>query len=243
MVKVAKLIELKHQIQYRIIPSVYPPINFFEGIVEASEMEALFEIESMTNDRLRQEVGDVFLVPVEDRVSGPGSSVVMAAFTHIGKVSRFTDGSYGIYYAGFSLETAIRETVFHRENFLRATNEEAGDITMRVYEGKIIQPLHDIRSKEYIDLHHAEDWKSSQKFAREMKKKNSWGLVYNSVRHAGGTCIAVFRPPAVSNPKQSLHLKYHWNGDQVTAVSSTEIVLELRGQTTSADRLADQPVS
>lgn len=224
---IPELIQLNRQTQYRIIPSVHPPINFFEDIVHPSEMEALYEIESITNDRLRQKVGDLFLVPAEDRISGPGSSVIMAAFTHIGKASRFTDGSYGVYYAGLSLETAIRETVFHRENFLRATNEIAGDVAMRVYEGKIQRPLHDIREKEFSDLLHPTDRNLSQVFGSEMRNKVSWGLIYRSVRHAEGTCIAAFRPPAVSIPKQTKHLKYHWNGEHITAVSSTEILLEL----------------
>ncbi len=221
-----ELIKFKNQKQYRIIPSAYPPINFFEDIVDPSEMGALFEIESMTNDRLRQEVGDIFLVPEEDRVSGPGSSIVMAAFTHIGKPSRFTDGSYGIYYAAFTLETAIRETVFHRENFLNTTNEGPGEVTMRVYEGKILRPLNDIRKNEFIDLHHPDHWHTSQLFGRKIKHNHSWGLIYNSVRHKRGICIAAFRPPTVSIPQQTLHLKYHWNGKQITSVSSTEILLQ-----------------
>lgn len=220
-------IKLKNQKQYRIIPSVFPPINFFEDIVDPSEMTTLFEIENLTNDRLRQEVGDIFLVSEEDRISGPGSSVVMAAFTHIGKPSRFTDGSYGIYYAGLTLETAIRETVFHRENFLRATNESTADITMRVYEGEIIQPLHDIRPPSFSDLHHTHNWMKSQDFGRKMRDKQSWGLIYNSVRHSGENCIAAFRPPAISIPQQTLHLRYHWNGEKIYAVSSTEIILNL----------------
>lgn len=224
--KIPELAKFNNQIQYRIIPSVYPPINFFENIVDPLEMEVLYEIESITNDRLRQEAGDIFLVSAEDRISGPGSSVVMAAFTHIGKISRFTNGSYGIYYAGLTLETAIRETVFHRENFLKATNEDPGDITMRVYEGKILRPLHDIRSNKFINLHHPDNWQISQSFGREIRSKKSWGLIYNSVRHAGGTCIAAFRPATVSIPRQTLHLKYHWNGEQIKAVSSTEIIFK-----------------
>lgn len=99
------LSNLDEQHQYRIIPSVYPPINFFEDLVDPSEMEILWEIEHLTNERLRQEAGDIFLVPTEDRISGPDASIVMAAFTHTGKASRFTDGSFGIYYAGLSKET------------------------------------------------------------------------------------------------------------------------------------------
>ncbi len=55
-----KQTHLQGQQQFRIIPSVFPPINFFEDLVDPSEMEILWEIENMTNERLRQEVGDIF---------------------------------------------------------------------------------------------------------------------------------------------------------------------------------------
>ena len=221
------LTDLNGQKQFRIIPSVYPPINFFEDLVNPAEMETLWEIESLTNERLRQEAGDIFLVSKEDRVSGPGSSVIMAAFTHLSKPTRFSDGSYGVYYAGFSQETTIRETIHHRETFLRATDEEPAEITMRLYEGKIQRKLHDIRGKAFIGLHDPTSYFESQEFGRQLRDKNSWGLVYNSVRHHGGTCIAAFRPLAISIPKQISHLKYIWNGEKISEVLDTKLILKL----------------
>jgi len=220
------LIDLNGQKQFRIIPSVYPPVNFFEDLVDPAEMETLWEIESLTNERLRQEAGDIFLVSTEDRVSGPGSSVIMAAFTHLSKPTRFSDGSYGVYYAGFSRETAIRETVYHRESFLKATNEGPSEVTMRLYEGMILKPLHDIREKKFGGLHDPDSYFESQAFGRTSRKQNAWGLVYNSVRHHGGTCMAAFRPPAISIPKQISHLKYLWNGEKITEVLDTQSILK-----------------
>jgi hypothetical protein len=222
-----KQIDLTGQQQFRIIPSVYPPINFFEDLVHPSDMETLWEIESLTNERIRQEVGDIFLIPNEDCVVGPGSSVVMAAFTHVDYPSRFTDGSYGVYYAGLSFETAVRETVYHREHFLQATNESAGEITMRAYEGEVMKPLHDVRHQTYHHLHHPYDYTESQAFARELREAQSWGLVYNSVRHKGGECIAALRPPAISIPRQISHLKYIWNGQVITDVMDAKIILQM----------------
>lgn len=214
-----KITDLNHTKHFRIIPSIYPPINFFEDLVDPDEMEALFEIESLTNERLRESIGDIFQVSAEDRVTGPGSSIIMAAFTHIHFPSRFTDGSYGVYYAGLMLETAIRETVFHRERFLNYTHESACEITMRVYEGKINKPLHDIRTKAYHACYNPNDYQAAQTLGQHLKSIQSWGLIYHSVRHTNGQCIALFRPPATSIPIQTKHLQYHWNGQQITHVS------------------------
>lgn len=51
------------------------------------------------------------LVPPEDRVSGPGTTVIMAAFTHLNPAgSRFSDGTYGVFHSANNIDTAIGET-------------------------------------------------------------------------------------------------------------------------------------
>jgi hypothetical protein len=214
------VVELDWSGQYRIVPSKFPPINFFESLADPSQMEALWYIESLTNDRLLHEAGDIALVAPEDRVSGPGSSPLMAAFTHIGHPSRFTDGTYGIYYAARDLETAVRETVFHRQRLLGFTDEQPGDLDMRVYLGQVLRPVHDIRGPGHDDLHDPDidHYPHAQRFGRQLREADSWGLAYRSVRHPGGHCIAVFRPPAASIPVQSKHLAYAWDGRRIYAV-------------------------
>src|SRR5690606_26619753 len=132
--------------------------------------------------------GDISLVGREDRLVGPGSTPVMAAFTHIGQPSRFTDGSYGIYYAALEQDTALRETVFHRERFLAASSEPPCELEMRMYAGKVARPLHDIRGDGYRDLHAADlaVYPTTQRFGAELRGRGSAGLLYPSARRAGG---------------------------------------------------------
>lgn len=210
--------------QYRIIPSKFPAINFFEDLADPALMDEVFYIESLTNDRLRQEAGNISLVPEQDRISGPGSTPVMAAFTHIGLDSRFSDGTFGVYYAAKNQETAIAETRYHSAKFMGYTNEDPGEIDMRVYIGEILLPMHDIRSATYDYLHAPDDWSPSQAFGLEMKLSNSWGIVYSSVRHSKGECIAALRPPAVSIPRQGSHLSYVWDGKTVSNVFEKKLI-------------------
>jgi hypothetical protein len=226
MSKMPQQIQLHKQRHFRIIPSVYPAINFFEDLVDPDEMEMLWEIESLTNDRLRQEAGDIFLVAKEDRIAGPGSSIVMAAFTHIGRPSRFTDGSYGVYYASFSQKTAVNETVYHREKFLAATNEDPCELVMRMYEGHIIKPMHDIRHRKYLQYHHPENYHEPQGLGRQLRDEKSWGVIYNSVRDTDGQCVAAFRPRAITIPHPTAHLRYIWNGKSIIDVVKTKSIYE-----------------
>src|SRR5262245_1419390 len=108
-----RAVTLRWQKSYRVVAARHPPVNVFEGIVAPAQMDMAWYLEGLTNDRLRDENGSARIVPEKERVQGPGASIVMAAFTHIGRESRFTDGSYGVYYAAHTLETAVRETAYH----------------------------------------------------------------------------------------------------------------------------------
>ncbi|HEY8540533.1 MAG TPA: RES family NAD+ phosphorylase [Steroidobacteraceae bacterium] len=214
---------------YRVVASKHPPINVFEGIVAPHQMEMASYIEGLTNDRLRDESGVTPLVDDADRLRGPGASIVMAAFTHIGRPSRFSDGTYGVYYAARTLETAVRETAYHRARFLAATREAPGEIDMRAYVGRPLKPFLDIRGASYAALHDPDDYSASQAFAKPLREDGAWGLVYRSVRHAGGECIAAFRPPAVSIPIAGAALAYVWDGERITQVyEKSEVLFDLR---------------
>lgn len=195
--------------QYRILPSIFPPVDLFETLVPADELEVLYAIESMTNDRLQAEAGNLYRVPKEEWVTGPGASVVMAAFTHIGRVSRFSAGEYGVYYAARDVDTAIAETVFHSERRLRDTDEEPIELDMRCYVGTVVTALEDVRGRRFIHLQDPDlaTWPVCQTFGSRRRDAGAFGLLYRSVRHEGGECIAGFRPRAVSLPVQGRHFR------------------------------------
>ena len=206
---------------WRIIPSRFPPIDLFERIADPADWDSLVELESLTNPRLRDEVGDITLVPAAERVSGPGASAIMAAFTHLNpEGSRFTDGTYGIFYCTPNLETAIAETRYHRERFMRATNQEPQHLDMRVYLADLKAALHDIRGQQaqYPQVYHPEQYSAGQALARQLRTKGSNGIVYSSVRHQRGECAAVLRPKVLSNCRQERHLAYVWDGGRIRDV-------------------------
>ncbi len=206
---------------YRIIPSRFPPVGLFDKVARAEDLDAVFQIEAMTNDRLRDEVGDLRLVPPEDRVAGPGSTPIMAAFTHLNPAgSRFTDGSFGVFYAALTLETAIAETKHHRAKFLAATNEPAQEIDMRVYAVDLTADLHDIRplAASHAHLYDPDTYAAAQGLASELREAGADGIRYWSVRHEGGECAAAFRPRILSNCRQERHLCYVWDGHAIKTV-------------------------
>jgi RES domain len=181
--------------------------------------DALVAAEMLVNPRIRDEVGEIHLVPPEERVSGPGATYVMAAFTHLNPMgSRFSDGTYGVYYAGREFETALRETAYHFARVANDSGDEARYEDMRVLLSRIDAPFHDLETlsrRKREELLDPNSYAASQPFGARLRDAGSNGIIYPSVRNHGGGCVAAFRPKPVGTPVQTKHLKYHYDGERV----------------------------
>jgi hypothetical protein len=206
---------------YRIVASRLPTIHLFERVADAADWDALYALESITNPRIRNEKGELRLVPIADSVRGPNASIVMAPFTHLApQGTRFTDGSFGAYYAAESIDTAIAETRYHSENFLRMTREPPLELEKRCYVADVSCDLHDIRTRraDLPDIYDPQSYAASQKLGHALHESGSNGIAFESVRRAGGECVAMFRPRLVQNVRQSVHLRYAWDGHTISNV-------------------------
>ena len=203
----------------RIIRSIYPPIDLFEDIADPADWDALVSAEAKFNPRIRDSIGNLSKVPVGRRVTGPGASWVMAPFVHCSPLrpSRFSDGSFGLYYAGDRTEVAIAETIHHHARFMRATKEDPGWTShFRELVGTIDADLDDATGR--ADLLHPNEYDASQTFGAERRAAGSNGIMWPSIRYPDGQCIAVFWPDVIPIPVQGAHYAYHWNGDVVDYV-------------------------
>jgi hypothetical protein len=217
---------------YRLVPSRFPPVGLFDRVARAEDLEFVLAAEALTNDRLRDEVGDLRLVPEGERVSGPGTTPVMAAFTHLNREgSRFSDGTYGVYYAARDMDTAIAETAFHRARFLSRTAEPPGEVDMRSYLADIRAELVDLRGhgRRKPDLMDPGSYAASQAYARKRREEGAGGIVYDSVRREGGTCAAIFRPRLLGACRQGPHVCYLWDGRAVVGWYEKSAVRNVQG--------------
>jgi hypothetical protein len=211
----------------RIIPSRFPPIDLFERVAAPEDLEAVLALESMTNDRLREEAGEISLVRRGDRVAGSGAGFVMAPFTHPAPGGgRFTDGSYGAYYAGRDEATAVAETRHHRERFMRATRQPRMELDMRVLVARLAGELHDLRGlrAELPAIYDRDDYRQSQRLGRALRAAGSHGIAWDSVRLDGGECAAVLRPRVLSRCRQTKHLSYLWDGERIAHVYEKKLL-------------------
>jgi hypothetical protein len=210
---------------YRLIPSRYPTVGLYDAIADPADLDVVFAIEALANPRIRDELGEISLVDKNERITGPGATPVMAAFTHLNQDgSRFSDGAYGVYYAAHSLETAIAEVSHHRAVFLRSTEEPAIDIDLRLITANVEADLHDLAEpgeaanvpNRFAAALDPDDYAPSQALGRALRAVESWGIRYPSVRHAGGECVGIFRPRALRHPRAAGHYALCWDGGRFT---------------------------
>lgn len=206
-----------HGTSYRIIPSRFPPIQLFERLLAPEDLELAYELEALTNDRLLDEAGRISLVAEADRICGPGSSAIMAAFTHTGVASRFSNGNFGVYYAAMDLDTAFAESRHSRARFLAATNEPPQSLKMRCHTCHIDANLVDASTDKSLLI--ANSWRAAQVFGASVRAAGELGIVYPSVRLSKGSCIAAFKPTTLTPPATQAGLyEYIWNGEMISDV-------------------------
>jgi RES domain len=205
----------------RIVPTRYPAVNLFDRVADAADFEALIALESLSNERAREELGQIERVPRGERIFGPGSGPIMAAFTHLNVLgSRFSAGDYGVFYAAKDRATAVAETRHHHARFLAATQEAPLHLPMRLYQVSIDARLHDLRPPGAVApaVFDPDDYSTARALGAALHRAGSAGVAYRSVRHPRGQCAGLFSPRGASGCVHAAYLLYAWDGQRFTDI-------------------------
>jgi RES domain len=205
----------------RIVPTRYPAVTLFDRVASAQDFDALYALEALTNERSRQAVGDIDRVPLDQRLYGPGSGPIMAAFTHVNtEGSRFSDGSFGVFYAADDRATAIVETRHHHARFLAATAQKPQHLPMRLYTVAVDAKLHDLRPLAAAPsaVHDPDSYAVSRQWGHHLMTQGSAGVAYRSARRPGGKCVGLFKPQGARACLHAAYLLYAWDGQRFTDV-------------------------
>jgi hypothetical protein len=193
---------------HRLIPSRFPPIDAFETVTSAGDLEPVLELEGWTNDRLV--APRLKRLPESEWVYGrANASVVMAAFLHgAPQGTRFAGPDLGAWYASSALETSVLEVVsgIRREIALSALEQKTEEL--RQYIARLEGAFVDIRGTR-PDLHDPDpaNYPASQVFGRSVRTGPHDGIAYDSVRHVGGVNWVSYRPSRVQDVVQARHFR------------------------------------
>jgi RES domain-containing protein len=175
----------------------------------------IFDLDNATNDRLRAENDLLPGIGVRELLFGvPYYRVVNATFTHAHPLgSRFNGPERGAWYAAFEIKTAQAEVAFHKTVQLAEIERFEDDVTFDDCLADFSGEFHDLRaSSEWIDCLDPDTYVQSQALAERLLDGGSLGIVYPSVRRAGGTCLACFRPALVMNVRKGPTYRFRWSG-------------------------------
>ena len=187
-----------------------------------ADLQAIFELDAATNDRLLAEDRRLPGIGPEELVFVvPYATVVNASFCHAHPLgARFSGPDRGAWYAGFDLATAQAEVAFHKSVQLAEIGRFEDSVTYDDYLADFSASFHDLRKTRGFKACLAPDsYLASQELAAELLEAGSLGVVYGSVRHPGGTCLACFRPPLVMNVRSDRTYRFTWTGATAPAIA------------------------
>ena len=187
-----------------------------------AELADLYDLDNATNDRLLAENDLLPGIRLHELLFGvPYYRTVNASFTHPHPLgSRFNGPDRGAWYAGFEIRTAQAEVSFHKTLHLEEIGRYEDEVTFDDYLADFSCELHDLRGdRAYAAYLDPASYVASQTLAAKLMDAGSLGVVYPSVRRAGGTCIACFRPALVMNVRRAKTYRFRWSGKPTPVIT------------------------
>jgi RES domain-containing protein len=205
---------------HRLIPSRFSETGTV--LEEVAGDEAMLadaaRLDAATNERVQGELYGLSGISNFELVYGiPNAHIIRAAFLHPGPYgSRFSDTTRGAWYAAKKVNTSIAEVAYHKAKRLseivvpglpeERPNEEVSsyDDWQADFHGPfhVLEPVGkdaDCLQPEPVP----QCYMPSQLLARQLLVQQSNGILYPSVRHKSGTCLACFRPALVYQPRRA----------------------------------------
>lgn len=210
----------------RLLPTKFSPVDPAESplarlVDNADALAEISEVEKKA-DPLAQAENNLLagISPHELVANVPFARVINAAFTYTSQGgSRFNSQGRGAWYAAKSVATSQTEVIFHATARLAAMGEFHDEICYDEYLADFSGEYHDLRNSQGFEAVLAPDsYVQSQILAETLLACGSLGIVYPSVRHTGGVCIACFRPALVTHVRKGRTFRFRWSGSVKPAI-------------------------
>ena len=227
MKRVPPVTALRREDTCRLIPSRFADLeDSVLGPLAGSDdalLRDLFDLDNATNERLRGESGLLPGIGMDELVFGvPNFRIVNAAYTYARpEGSRFNDGERGAWYCAFEAATALAEVAFHKTVEYQEIGRFDDSVTYQALLADFGAPFHDLRGDAAWDacLDPA-SYVASQALAADLLELGALGVIYPSVRRAGGTNLACFRPALVGNVRKGATYRLTWAGSPEPAIDT-----------------------
>jgi RES domain-containing protein len=154
----------------------------------------------------------------------PHSAHINAAFAYARPrtLNRFNGPDRGAWYAALDVETCLVEVSFHLTRFLAESGVFEAVVDYAELFASFAGEFVDLRlapSHPALDPDQARGYPEGNRLADAALARGLNGILYPSVRHAGGTCIAALVPHAVQSVAQGDMWRLTWAGSPEPAAA------------------------
>ncbi len=196
---------------YRLIPSRFPPVSVYEGLVANDRIDDLVKVENLTNPRLRSEprLLEIFGDPNTPQLQNWN----LAPFKYINpEGSRFFGPMRPALELADDPQTALAVAVRRRELFLSRTKEGPRDLDMRMFKTPV--------DGRFVDLQHLPpDMERSAKLEIGKTVPNDLdGVLFSPIERPTAKCVAVINKNALGKTIQTEHYRFRWDGERISSI-------------------------
>lgn len=220
-----RLVSLSDRGLIRLLPATYHKPPVLRGLVDSdAEAEILAEIEGMTSARLVAERGkNPHLDPRElawrrrkADLRVYGNTHVNAAFTYTRTGgNRFNSETRGAWYCAWDVMVSVSEVAYHRTRELEYTGSFYDQARYVELHADFIGTFDDMTDEPgHPSLHPDPEigYPEGQRLADQLRRNESRGLIYPSVRAPEGNCLVCFDPQAIQNVRPGASWDMVWDG-------------------------------
>lgn len=195
-------------------------------LVDEELIGDLAEIEGATSGRLTAASRGADDIDAREFVVDiPHAAFINASFAYWRprELNRFNGPGRGAWYAALTTETALAEVTFHLIRELERVNDFNAVVDYGEMFASFAGEFIDLRGVEptpgCLDPDPARGYPAGNALADAARAAGHNGIIYPSVRHAGGTCIVALRPHAVQSVAQGDIIRLSWRGKRDPEIS------------------------
>lgn len=199
---------------YRLIPSRFPPVNVYEGLIAGDRQEEITAAENLTNPRLRS-LGRLSASVNGDVAADPRlQNWNLAPFAYGNPDGTLFFGEdRPCLELSAERQTALAVSVAKREAFLRATNEASTGLDMRMLATPVRGMFWDLRAEAPLPAGLSE---SQRRAIGKQMPEAAQGILYRPVERPTGICLAIVTGDVLQRSQQTVHYRYMWDGRRIS---------------------------